>query len=168
MRTVLLLNRSYFPIQIITKNKAIKLLFKRKAEAISDSMEVLNFAEINLKDFPKVVRLLDYSGIPVSAKLSKRNILKRDGYRCAYCGNVFPAKELTVDHIIPKSRGGKFSWQNLITSCVKDNNKKGSRTPEEANMKLLFQPRIPSKMEILREIVSSNTDCFEVWSKFMS
>lgn len=168
MRTVLLLNRSYFPIQIITKNKAIKLLFKRKAEAISDSMEVLNFADINLDNFPKVVRLLDYSGIPVTAKLSKRNILKRDGYRCAYCGNVFSSKELTVDHIIPKSRGGKFSWQNLVTSCVKDNNKKGSRTPDEANMKLLYHPRVPSKMEILKDIVNSNSECFEIWSKFMS
>lgn len=167
MRHILLLNRSYFPIQIISAKKAIRLLFKQKAEAINDDMSVGSFKTIDMDNFPKVIRLLDYSGIPVSAKLSKRNILKRDKNRCAYCGNTFPPRELTVDHIIPKSRGGKFTWDNLITACVSCNNRKGSRTPDEAHMHTLYPTRMPSKGEIIKEIVSSNKEVYEVWSNFL-
>ena len=167
MHQILLLNCSYFPIQVISVNKAVRLLFKEKAEAINDKMETVYFDDLDFSDFPKVVRLTKYSGMPLSAKLSKKNVLKRDKYRCAYCGKVFPAKELTVDHIIPKSRGGKFTWDNLITSCVPCNNKKGSRTLEESRIKLLFQTRIPNKGEIINEIVSTNPSSIEIWSKFI-
>lgn len=167
MHQILLLNCSYFPIQIITAKKAIRLLFKKKAEAINDKMETVKFNEIDFKNFPKVIRLLDYSGIPLTAKISKKNILKRDKYRCVYCGETFPPRELTVDHIEPKSRGGKFSWNNLITACIHCNNKKGSRTPDEAGMKMLFFPRTPSKGEIIKEIINSNKDAYELWNNFI-
>lgn len=166
-RAVLLLNCSYMPIQTITRRKAIDLLMREKAEAFNDNLEIIHYRNVTFKDFPKVLRLTKYSGVPTTIKLSKKNVLKRDGYRCAYCGNVFTQKELTVDHIIPKSRGGKFKWENLVCSCVRDNNKKGNKTPEEAHMKLLFEPRIPQKMEIMKDIISNSGEYEEVWSKFI-
>lgn len=168
MRAVLLLNCSYMPIQTITRKKAIDLLAREKAEAFNDDLEIINYRNIDFEEFPKVLRLTQYSGIPISVKLSKKNILKRDGYRCAYCGNTFPQKDLTVDHIIPKSRGGQFRWDNLVCSCLRDNNKKGNKTPEEANMKLLFEPRVPKKMEVMRDLIMNNEENKEVWSKFIA
>lgn len=167
MRAVLLLNSSYLPIETITIRKAINLLFREKAEAISDEMEVVYKEDIDYNNFPRVLRLLKFSGLPIRIKLSKKNILKRDRYRCAYCGDVFQQKELTVDHIVPKSRGGDFSWENLICSCIKDNNKKGDRTLEEANMELIFPPRVPRKMEVMADIIKSNKENSEFWGKFI-
>lgn len=166
MSKVLLLNSSYLPIKIITVKKALKLLYKGKAEGITENMEAVVFPNLDYNNIPNVIRLLSFSGIPINAKLSKKNVVKRDNYRCAYCGNIFSAKDLTVDHIIPKSRGGKFTWQNLVSCCFKDNNKKGNRTPEEANMKLLYQPRVPSKTDFLRELVYNQGDEYEHWKAF--
>lgn len=163
---ILLLNRSYIPIKLISRNNAIKLLYKGKAEAIRDDMEVITFSGVDFRDFPKVIRLFNYSGIPNSTKLSKRNIFRRDNYICAYCGNTFHPKDLTVDHIVPKSKGGKFTWQNLITSCFKDNNKKGNRTPDEARMKLLFQPSKPSGLNVLRDTVEFGQYHYPIWEQF--
>lgn len=167
MGTVLLLNRSYFPIQTITYRKAIGLLYRGKAEALNDDLEIVKKENIDFKDFPKVLRLLEYTGIPITVKLSKKNVIKRDKNKCAYCGEKFKPKDLTVDHIIPKSKGGKFKWENLVCSCVKDNSKKGDRTPEEAGMKLLYLPRAPSKAEVMREIILSSEENRDVWSKFI-
>ena len=121
---ILLLNRSYIPIKLITKNNAIKLLYKGKAEAIRDDMEVVTFSGVNFKDFPKVIRLFTLFREYLIVQSYQRRTSLEDNYICAYCGNTFHPKDLTVDHIVPKSKGGEFTWQNLITSCFKDNNKK--------------------------------------------
>jgi len=163
---VLLLNCSYIPIKLITVQKAIKLLYKGKAEAIRDDMEIVSFKGVDFEDFPKVVRLLTYSGIPTNSKLSKKNIFRRDNFICAYCGNTFQPKDLTVDHIKPKSRGGKFSWENLITACFKDNNKKGNRTPDEAGMKLLFYPTQPNSVNMVRDSINFGKDHYPIWDQF--
>lgn len=126
--SVLVLNADYNPINIANAKKAIKLLLKRKAEFITE----------------KVIRLINYIYLPVSRirnnKPSRRAIHTRDGNKCVYCGST---RELTVDHIIPSSRGGQNSWENLVCACIKCNTKKGSRTPEEAGLVMMKSPNQP-------------------------
>jgi 5-methylcytosine-specific restriction endonuclease McrA len=91
---------------------------------------------------PSVIRLLQYHRIPYQARaLSRKNILIRDRHTCQFCGATLPASELTLDHIVPRSQGGKSSWENLVACCYPCNNRKGDRTPEEAEMELLRPPR---------------------------
>jgi hypothetical protein len=125
---ILVLNADYNPINICDGRRAIVLLLKQKAQFISN----------------KVIRLLEYIRIPftkiMSHRPSRNMIHKRDNYECNYCGSH---ENLTVDHIIPASRGGMDTWENLTSCCVSCNGKKGSRTPEEANMPLRSKPKIP-------------------------
>lgn len=98
---------------------------------------------------PTIIRLVDYRNFPKSIDLTRRNLLRRDGMKCQYCGksNV----QLTIDHILPRSRGGREEWENLVIACVSCNNKKGNRTPEEAGMKLLSRPKKPSPVLFIRQ-----------------
>ncbi len=106
---------------------------------------------------PSIIRLSKYIRIPYKKiELSRKNILRRDGYRCQYCGTT--AGNLTVDHIVPKSRGGNDSWENLVTACVSCNNKKGNRTPDEAGMKLIAKPRKPNHIIFIKNFVGSLID----------
>ena len=91
---------------------------------------------------PSVIRLLEYRRIPFQGRaLSRKNILVRDRYTCQYCHKTFSGGDLTLDHVIPRSRAGETSWENMVACCHTCNNRKGSRTPEEAGMRLLRQPR---------------------------
>ncbi|MFN8358474.1 MAG: HNH endonuclease [Candidatus Kapaibacterium sp.] len=102
--------------------------------------------------FPSVIRLSAYIRVPFKKiELSRKNILRRDNYRCQYCGSS--STPLTLDHIIPKSRGGSESWENLVAACVKCNNRKGSRTPEEAQMKLLSIPKRPHHIIFIKQFM---------------
>ncbi len=126
--SVLVLNSDYSPINICDGRRAIVLLLKQKAHMITE----------------KVIRLLDYIRIPfakiMSHKPSRNLIHKRDNYTCQYCG----AKEhLTIDHIIPSSRGGGNDWCNLVSCCISCNTKKGNHTPREVGMYLLREPKPP-------------------------
>ena len=125
---VLVLNQDFNPINIANAKKAIKLLVKKKAEFISE----------------KVIRLVQYIFIPVNrlrnTKPTRRAIHERDGYKCVYCGST---RQLTIDHLIPSSRGGDNSWKNLVSCCSQCNTKKGNRTPEEAKMKMRVTPYQP-------------------------
>lgn len=127
-QSVLVLNADYNPINIANAKKAIKLILKRKAELITE----------------KVIRLVNYIYLPISrirnTKPSRRAIHTRDGNKCAYCNSK---ENLTIDHIIPSSRGGKNIWENLCCCCLVCNTKKGNRTPREANMHLLRKPTEP-------------------------
>lgn len=138
--SVLVLNLDFNPINIANAKKAIKLIIKRKAEYISE----------------KVIRLLNFIYLPISklrnTKPSRRSIHLRDGNKCAYCSST---RNLTIDHIIPTSRGGKNTWENLICSCVKCNISKGAKTPEEAGMKIKRPPSTPFN-KILFGIETSN------------
>ncbi len=142
-RQVLILNQNYEPLSVITARKAVILLFLGKAEII-EKYDHLRIRSISTSlPFPSIVRLSHYVRIPRKGViLSRRNILKRDSFTCQYCGT--PGGQLTVDHIIPRKRGGKDTWENLVCACVQCNNKKGDRSPEQAGMKLLSTPRKPS------------------------
>ena len=140
-RKVLLLDRNYFPMTVITWKRAIGMIYGRNnAEVItmySDAVHEHEMAVLRLlyRDFPASLRKeIRYP------KASKRKIMVRDGNQCVYCGAI---KNLTIDHIIPKSKGGKNTYENCVTACYTCNNKKGSKTPEEAGMRLSHRPTRP-------------------------
>lgn len=164
---ILLLNSSYFPIKIINEKRAIKLLFKGKAEAIDENGEARTFNKVNIDKLPKVLRLIHFSGIPLEVKFSKNAVLRRDGYKCAYTGKYLSPSNRTIDHIIPKSRGGSTSWENCVCCSIDVNRKKGNRTPEEAGLSLLFKPKAPSKMEIIKDIVAETGNVDKAWKPYI-
>lgn len=160
---VLILNQSYEPLSICSVKKAILLLYLTKAEIISKK-ESTRIRSVNYSiPFPSIIRLLTFIRIPFKqVVLSRKNIHYRDNFTCQYCGTK--TKNLTIDHIIPKSRGGDDSWENLVSSCKKCNNKKGSQTPEEANMKLLSKPRRPNQIIFIQQFINKNN---EDWKPYL-
>jgi 5-methylcytosine-specific restriction endonuclease McrA len=145
---ILVLNSDYLPINITDFRKAFNLVYKGKAEVIVDVEEIVNTMDKRFKK-PSVIRLTYHVNVPFrKVTLSKENIFRRDKHKCAYCDSKH---QLTIDHIFPKSKGGKDSWDNLISACWRCNSRKGDRTPEEAGMKLLFTPYKPSPLHFMCE-----------------
>src|SRR6201998_1291004 len=140
-RPVLVLNASYEPINICAARRALVLVLKGVAAAEEESLSAIHSARANVH-LPSVIRLLEYRRIPHQTRaLSRKNILMRDRYTCQYCHRVMPSGELTLDHVIPRSRAGETAWENLVACCHPCNNRKGSRTPEEGGMRLAGHPR---------------------------
>ncbi|MEA5503806.1 HNH endonuclease [Halotia wernerae UHCC 0503] len=138
MVKVLVLNASYEPLNITSWRRAAVLLIKGKAERIEHNGKFL-YSDFPL---PTVIRLRHYVRVPYKEMpLTRRNILHRDSHSCQYCG--YAGDELTLDHVIPRSRGGGDTWENIVTACVRCNVKKGNRTPHEAHMPLRHSPRQP-------------------------
>jgi 5-methylcytosine-specific restriction endonuclease McrA len=155
-RSVLVLNQNYEPISICNVKKAVVLVYLGKAEIVESLDSEIRSVSFSMP-LPSVVRLQIYIYRPYTAViLNRKNVIKRDHFRCQYCGkrNV----PLTVDHIIPKHYGGKHTWENLICACVRCNNKKGNRTPEQAEMKLLKRPRKPSRLFFLQFYIETPHD----------
>ena len=147
-RNVLVLNQNYEPIAICDAKKAIILVYLGKAEIVERLDYEVRSMSISMP-FPSVVRLQIYIYRPYTTViLNRKNVIRRDRHTCQYCGkkNV----PLTIDHIIPKQFGGKHSWENLVCACVRCNNRKGNRTPEQANMKMLKKPNKPSYLFFLQ------------------
>lgn len=116
---------------------------------------------------PRVVRLLTYDKSPrFHMRLTRKNIYDRDNHKCQYCGKKFPTDELNIDHVIPRSRGGKNTWDNLVCSCIKCNRKKKNNTPKEAGMKLLSKPKKPSPTFSFK--MSPTSERYEDWDAFVS
>lgn len=148
-RACLVLNASYEPVSISSARRAITLLVKGAAH-IEEHYGREVYPGIWL---PSVIRLRNYRHIPMRVTvLTRKNIYARDRYLCQYCGKKINPKELTLDHIMPESRGGSYSWSNLVSCCVSCNRKKANMTPEEAGMKLLHQPK-PLTVHTSRAIV---------------
>jgi 5-methylcytosine-specific restriction endonuclease McrA len=168
---VLVLNRLYTAIRVVSARRAFVLLCKRAAEVIAvENGRYLNYdfeswTEIAAlqKQFepnahswirtprleiavPKIIRLFGYDRLPKKqVKLNRRNIYARDSNRCQYCGKTFSTKELTIDHIIPRVQGGEHTWENLVCACVPCNTRKGGRTPHQARMTLVRRPLRPRR-----------------------
>ena len=150
MEQVLLLNITYEPLKIINWKRAITLLFLEKVEVVEEYGREIHSVSFTIK-LPSVVRLLRMVKKPKTpVKFSRQNIYARDKYKCQYCGRRFPTEELTYDHIIPKSRGGKTKWENIVTCCIQCNRKKGGRIHTEAGMKLIRKPSRPTWLPALR------------------
>ena len=156
MEQVLVLNFDYSPLNVTTIQRGFNLVYKGKAEIVkSDIKELVSGVKRYVK--PLIIRLLNYIKFHKRAyRANRTRIYKRDGYECVYCGSK---KSLTLDHVIPKSRGGTNTWENLVTSCFSCNLKKANRTPEEAKMKMNHIPFVPS-------IMNDNYVLQNVWDDF--
>lgn len=142
--SVLVLNASYEPLNVVSVQRAIVLLLKDKAQLVEAS-EARWRSERRSLPVPLVIRLLAYVRLPHRWQLpvSRRGVLVRDQMTCQYCGATPGRQALTIDHVVPRSRGGGRSWLNLVTACSPCNRRKGGRLPAEANMRLLREPFAP-------------------------
>jgi 5-methylcytosine-specific restriction endonuclease McrA len=143
MQQVLVLNASYEPLNVTTVRRAHVLVFKGKAEVIEELEEPLR-SSTDTYPRPHVIRLVQYVRVPrtLQRKISRRALFARDGWRCVYCGDT--GGRLTLDHVVPRSRGGESVWENVVTSCAPCNMRKGNRLPEEVSMSLRAAPRPPA------------------------
>jgi len=149
MQNVLVLNASYEPLNVTSVRRAYVLVFKGKAELIEQLDTPLHTAT-DTYPWPHVIRLVQYVRVPraVQRKISRRALFARDNWRCAYCG--MSGGKLTLDHVVPRSRGGDSVWENVVTSCAPCNLKKGDRLPEEVSMELGYTPRPPTPVLFIR------------------
>ena len=163
MNTVLVLNQDYTPLTVCSVQRAFLLMFLKKADLIT---EVKNKQLRSINDsfpFPSVIKIKYYISIPYKGVvMSRHNIFKRDGGRCQYCGT---SRDLTIDHVIPRSKGGKSTWTNLVTACKTCNSKKSDYALEKVGMKLLKPPVKPSYLTFLK----MNTGVYrDEWAPFLS
>jgi len=144
----LVLNASYEPINIVADTRAVVLLLQGKAESVLDTNRICGSAHDAIM-FPSVIRLVYMADVPRLRQLplSRRNLFDRDNYTCQYCGDK-PVK-LEVEHVIPRAKGGKNTWQNVTTACRQCNAYKRDRTPQEAGMVLMSKPYAPSRVAII-------------------
>jgi 5-methylcytosine-specific restriction endonuclease McrA len=162
MGKVLVLNASYEPLNITTWKRAVVLLLKGKAEQLEHNGQYIYTGF----PFPSVIRLRQYVRVPYKEiPLSRRNIFERDRHTCQYCH--YKGEQLTLDHVIPRSRGGVDSWENLVAACVRCNIKKGNRTPKEASMILLSQPRKPYSSLYFELIKHTKENLDHEWRKYV-
>ncbi len=190
---VLVLNRMYMAVHVVSARRAFCLLCKEAAEIVNIEdgaymaydfetwLEVCELRDatgdrgpsddwINSVNFvvqvPRIIRLLDYDQVPNNAvKFSRRNVFLRDEYCCQYCGRRFSSSGLSLDHVTPRSQDGPTTWANIVTACLKCNVRKGGRTPRQANMKLLSQPKRPQKNPALAYQLRSEK--YECWKPFV-
>ncbi|MHC4414503.1 MAG: HNH endonuclease [Planctomycetota bacterium] len=172
---VLVLNRLYTAVRVISARRAFTMLFKQSAEVIAvENGQYVNYdfetwteiADLQRQfepdahawvrtprlqiAVPKIIRLLGYDRLPrQEVKLNRRNLYARDGNNCQYCGSQFSTKELTVDHVTPRVLGGQHAWNNLVCACVRCNARKGGRTPEQARMRLIRKPVRPRRNPVI-------------------
>lgn len=147
----LLLNATFEPLKVITWQRAVTMMFLGKVEVVEEyEDEEICSVSFSIK-MPSVVRLLRMIR-PRSrrVKFSRLNVFLRDRHTCQYCGAVLSTDDLTYDHIVPRSRGGRTEWENIVTACVDCNRKKGGRTPNEAGMRLLARPGRPDYLPELK------------------
>lgn len=165
-RQVLVLNASYEPIHVCGVERAIILIFKGMARSEEITPYVMRSPSTEIP-VPAVIRLVHYVSIPYRKKVySKKHIYLRDNYTCQYCGKLGVASELTLDHILPQSRGGRSAWENLVTSCKKCNTKKGNQTPREAGLVLLKKPK-PLSSHFYLQLVRYKARENEYWRKYL-
>jgi len=193
-QSVLVLNRLYMAVHVVNVRRAICLLFRDLAEVIhieagryvnydfvswreisqlklqfeecdpgSDWLQSVHFAV----EIPRVIRLLSYDKAPRHGmRFNRRNVFARDGNRCQYCGQRFSTSELSLDHVLPRSQGGDMAWENIVCSCVACNSRKGGRTPQQAGMQLIREPKRPRQNPLLQGKLCNPK--YESWKAFLS
>ena len=146
---VLVLNASYEPLNVCTVRRAVVLVLKEKAELVEKSERAVRSESVTLPH-PVVIRLVTYVRIPHDQRrrrITRRAVFARDSWTCQYCGTT---AHLTVDHVMPRSRGGPSDWENIVTSCAPCNRRKGNRTPAESGMHTRRKPRAPGPTIFIR------------------
>jgi 5-methylcytosine-specific restriction endonuclease McrA len=145
----LLLNTTFEPLAVVSWRKAVTLLFLDKVEVISEYDREVRSVSARIR-LPSVIRLLHFvRNDRLNVRFSRKNIFLRDDHTCQYCGDRFEPRQLTCDHVMPKSRGGTTDWTNIVTSCVYCNLKKGDKLPEEVDMHPRRKPTRPSGFHVL-------------------
>lgn len=164
LRRVLVLNATYEPLSVVSQPRAVHLILADKAEVIETDDALIRSASLSFPA-PLVIRLRYYVRIPYNLPmpLSRRAVFLRDNYTCQYCGAQPGKDQLTIDHIVPRSRGGRTEWENVVTACAACNRRKGSRTPEEARMKLARPVSRPRFWAMALMMGPGN----EVWRKYL-
>lgn len=163
---VLVLNASYEPIHVCGVKRAIVLIVKGVACSEQNTSNVMH-SPSTVMPVPAVIRLVHFINLPYRKKAySKKHIYLRDNFTCQYCGRQSVPCELTLDHVLPQSRGGKSVWENLVTSCKTCNTKKGDLTPKEAGMMVLKKPKPLSSYFYLHMVRSKARDN-EYWRKYL-
>lgn len=163
MQKVLVLNFSYQPLNVTSVKRAIKMICLEKAEIIKNDGRIISTPRFKIT-VPSVIRLFHFIHIPHrKISLSKRYILLRDNFTCQYCGKQ-ETKNMTIDHIIPRSRGGMFTWENLVCACKECNNRKNNRPLHEANMALLATPAEP---EYISHVYINKQTAHPMWLPFL-
>ena len=188
---VLVLNKMYMAVRVVSAKRAFTLLSREIAEVVHveaggwQGYDLTTWAEVSQLQHefepeahdwvrtvrlhiavPRVIRLLGYDRLPKQhVKLNRRNLFARDKNQCQYCGHSFPTSELSIDHVQPRSQGGPDTWQNLVCSCVRCNAKKGGRTPAQARMSLIREPKRPKRNPLIS--VRLGQDRYESWKTFL-
>ena len=190
---VLVLNNHYSAINVCTVKRALNMLFQNRAEVVTVengmycTYDIASWSELSsLKRelgvfnddeelmgsiiVPRVIRTVYFSKVPTrKVRLNRKNIYLRDGNTCQYCGKVFASEDLNLDHVLPRAQGGISSWTNLVCSCYKCNNKKGSKTPEEAKMKLIRKPYEPKNTTMFNvNFFDQGSHKYDSWKNFLS
>lgn len=188
---VLVLNRDYLALRVISVKRALCLLFKELAEVIHiedgqylsydfddwctlsqlkrefepDSHDWLRTVRFDIA-VPRIIRLALYDRLPKQeVKFNRRNIYARDGNRCQYCGKKHSTSELSLDHVVPRSQGGRSTWDNIVCACLKCNIRKGGRTPAEANMTLITLPKRPKRNPVITMKLADGR--YHSWKQFL-
>ena len=164
--SVLVLNASYEAIHVCDVRRALKMVVKGVALPEEESDVVLRAATISMR-VPHVIRLREYVRIPHRPiKFSRRNVLVRDQHACQYCGRAFSPNDLTLDHVVPRSRGGGTEWENVVAACKRCNHRKGDHTPPEATMFPRRRPRTPT-ITYFMQLTRFATAHHESWRKYL-
>ncbi len=189
--SVLVLNRLYMAVRIVTVRRAFCLLYRDQAEIVHS--EQGHFATYSFQSWlesgetrsafkqpeedwirgvgfeiqaPRVIRLFSYDRVPKQTlHLTRRNVMARDDHICQYCGRHLPTNQLSLDHVVPRSRGGPTTWENVVCACLHCNMKKGGRTPHEAKMKLVRHPAQPKRNPLLA--VKLRNPKYETWRTWL-
>lgn len=192
LASVLVLNRFYMAVHVVGVRRAFGLLYREVAEVIN--VEQGQYANYDFESWvmlcgmrhqerladedwirsvsydvqvPRVIRLLRYDRIPkLALRFNRRSLLARDEHQCQYCGVTLPPSQLSMDHVIPRSRGGPTDWENVVCSCVDCNTRKGGRTPQEARMRLRKKPAKPRRNPILLRRLSNPK--YASWRDFLA
>ena len=153
---VLVLNQNYMPMSVCSARRAVILLYMEKAEIVERNHSVVRSINRELP-LPSIVRLSRMVHVPKKrVLLSRKNIIKRDNHQCQYCGTR--EGPVTVDHVFPRNRGGKDTWENLVCACMKCNSRKGNLTPKEAGMHLRRHPRKPGYLFFIQHLGGVSDD----------
>jgi 5-methylcytosine-specific restriction endonuclease McrA len=190
--SVLVLNKMFMAVHVISVRRAFCLLAKQQAEVVSVedgqylSYDFESWAELSAYradhfreehddwvrtptveiQAPRVIRLLEYDKVPRQAvKFNRRNIFARDNNQCQYCGRKFITSELSLDHVVPRSQGGGTTWENIVCACVQCNVRKGGRTPRQANLTLIRKPEKPKRSPMLNMKLSQKK--YHTWQSFL-
>jgi 5-methylcytosine-specific restriction endonuclease McrA len=184
---VLVLNRSFYAVQITSWQRALTLVFTNHASVVDGEYRTYSFEDwkqqsgmiqnhpsgfINTPQFkiaiPDVIALKFYDRLPTNeVKFTRRNIYEHYKYRCCYCGKKFPPPELNLEHVIPRSRGGKTCWENIVTACIPCNTRKANKLPAEAGMDLLITPSKPKWRGNIALMLNSPVKIKSSWQRFI-